>query len=91
MVIVKFWLHIDQQEQLRRFKQREELAYKRWKITSEDWRNRKKWGVYKTAVDEIIHRTSTEHAPWTVVEANCKYFARIKTITTVIEAIERKL
>jgi polyphosphate kinase 2 (PPK2 family) len=91
MIIVKFWLHIDQQEQLRRFKQREELAYKRWKITSEDWRNRKKWGVYKTAVDEMIHRTNTEHAPWTVVEANCKYFARIKTITTVIEAIEKKL
>jgi polyphosphate kinase 2 (PPK2 family) len=91
MVIVKFWLHIDQDEQLRRFKQREKLSYKQWKITDEDWRNRKKWGTYKQAVDEMIFRTSTKDAPWTVVEANCKYYARIKAMKTVIKAIEKKL
>jgi AMP-polyphosphate phosphotransferase len=91
MVIVKFWLHIDQEEQLRRFKQREELAYKRWKITGEDWRNRKKWGDYNHAVNELMYRTSTDRAPWTVVEANCKYYARVKVIKTVIKAIEKKL
>lgn len=91
IVIVKFWLHISPQEQLRRFKQREELSWKRWKITDEDWRNRKKWGAYKTAVDEMIYRTSTKNAPWTVVEANSKYYARIKTMKTVIKAIENKL
>jgi AMP-polyphosphate phosphotransferase len=91
MVVVKFWLHISPEEQLLRFKQREKISYKRWKITDEDWRNRKKWGAYKQAVDEMIYRTSTEEAPWTVVEANCKYYARIKTIRTVIKAIEKKL
>jgi AMP-polyphosphate phosphotransferase len=91
MVIVKFWLHISPQEQLRRFKQREKISYKRWKITDEDWRNRKKWDNYKKAVDEMIYRTSTEDAPWTVVEANSKYYARIKTMKTVIKAIEKKL
>ncbi len=91
MVVVKFWLQIDPDEQLRRFKQREEVSYKRWKITDEDWRNREKWGIYKAAVDEMIYRTSTKAAPWTIVEANCKLYARIKTIKTVIKAIERKM
>jgi AMP-polyphosphate phosphotransferase len=90
-VIVKFWLHIDKDEQLRRFKEREKTPYKRWKITDEDWRNRKKWDVYKQAVDEMLFRTSTSHAPWTIVEANCKLYARIKTLTTVIAAIEKGL
>jgi len=90
-VIVKFWLHISPAEQLKRFEQREELSWKRWKITGEDWRNRRKWGKYKTAVDEMIYRTSTKDAPWTVVEANSKYYARIKTMRTVIKAIEKKL
>jgi polyphosphate:AMP phosphotransferase len=91
IVLVKFWLQIDPDEQLRRFRQREELSYKRWKITDEDWRNREKWGLYKSAVDEMIYRTSTKAAPWTIVEANCKLYARIKTVKTVIKAIERKL
>ncbi len=91
IVLVKFWLQIDPDEQLRRFRQREKLSYKRWKITDEDWRNREKWGLYKSAVDEMIYRTSTKAAPWTIVEANCKLFARIKTIKTVIKAIEKKL
>ena len=91
MVIVKFWLHIDADEQLRRFKQRQAISYKTWKITDEDWRNREKWGLYKKAVEEMIFRTSTENAPWTVVEANCKLHARIKTMQTVIKAVEKKL
>jgi polyphosphate:AMP phosphotransferase len=91
MVMIKFWLHISQDEQLRRFKQRQTTPYKVWKITEEDWRNRKKWDKYKEAVDEMIFRTSTKDAPWTVVEANNKYYARIKAIKTVITAIEKKL
>jgi polyphosphate:AMP phosphotransferase len=91
IVIVKFWLHISPEEQLLRFKQREKISYKRWKITDEDWRNRTKWDKYKKAVDEMIYRTSTEDALWTVVEANSKYFARIKAMKTVIKAIEKKL
>jgi AMP-polyphosphate phosphotransferase len=91
MVVVKFWLDIDKDEQLRRFKQRQTIAYKTWKITDEDWRNREKWGLYKRAVEEMIYRTSTKDAPWTIVEANCKLYARIKTMETVIRAVEKKL
>ncbi len=89
--IVKFWLHIDQAEQLRRFEDRQRDDNKTWKITEEDWRNREKWDVYEAAVDEMLFRTSTAYAPWTIVEANSKYYARIKTLKTVIHAIEGKL
>jgi polyphosphate:AMP phosphotransferase len=87
-VIVKFWIHISQKEQLERFKSREKLEYKRWKITEEDWRNRDKWGQYKEAVDEMLFRTSTTYAPWTIIEANSKLYARIKALKTVIKAVE---
>jgi len=90
-VLLKFWLHIDPAEQLRRFREREKLPYKRWKITEEDWRNREKMEPYKTAIDEMLFRTSTPHAPWTIVEANCKWFARIKVLDTVVRAIEKRL
>lgn len=90
-VIVKFWLEIDQDEQLRRFKLREVTDHKKWKITDEDWRNRERWQMYKEAVDEMLVRTSTSYAPWTVVESNSKYFARIKTLETIIAACEKKL
>ncbi len=90
-VIVKFWMHISQDEQLRRFEARQQDPNKQWKITEEDWRNREKWGVYEAAVDEMLFRTSTAYAPWTIVEANSKYYARIKTLHTVIHAIEGKL
>ncbi len=90
-VIVKFWLHIGKDEQLKRFKERQDIPYKNWKITEEDWRNRDKWDLYKAAVDEMILKTSTDHAPWTVVEANCKYYARIKALETVIKAIKKAL
>lgn len=90
-ILVKFWLHIDKEEQLRRFRERESNPYKRWKLTEEDWRNREKWDIYKKAVDEMLFRTSSPHAPWTIVEANSKWYARIKALKTVVEAIEKRL
>ncbi len=90
-VVVKFWLSISQEEQLRRFKQREKIGFKRFKITDDDWRNRDKWSEYEVAVCDMIDRTSTEIAPWTLVEANDKYFARIKVLKTLCERIEEAL
>lgn len=87
-VIFKFWMHIDQDEQERRFKERMQNPEKQWKITDEDWRNREKWDQYEEAVDEMILRTSTSYAPWTIVEANSKYYARIKVLETVVEGLE---
>lgn len=88
-VIVKFWLQIDQAEQLRRFESRQQE--KQWKITEEDWRNRAKWKQYERAVVDMIERTSTRHAPWTILEANDKLYARIKAQRTLAEAIEARL
>ena len=90
-VVQKFWIHIDPDEQLRRFNARQETEYKRWKITDEDWRNREKWDEYQAAVEEMLLRTSTPHAPWTVAESNCKWFARVKVLETVCDAIEKRL
>jgi polyphosphate:AMP phosphotransferase len=91
MVLVKFWLAISKEEQYRRFKRRETIAFKRFKITEEDWRNRKKWDDYERAVCDMVDRTSTSIAPWTLVEANNKYYARVKVLKTLCEAIEKKL
>jgi polyphosphate kinase 2 (PPK2 family) len=90
-VLIKFWLQISKEEQRARFTDRKKTPHKRWKITDEDWRNREKWDEYRFAVDEMLYRTSTPPAPWTVVEANCKWYARIKVLKTVIDAIEKKL
>lgn len=90
-VIVKFWIHIDQDEQLRRFKERESLEHKKWKLTDEDWRNREKWPQYERAVSDMIEKTGTPHAPWTIIEGNCKYWARIKALETLCNALESKL
>ena len=90
-MIVKFWLHISKEEQLRRFKEREEIDFKNYKLTDEDWRNRQKWPLYERAVVDTLERTSTTYAPWTVVEGNCKWFARIKTLETLSDAIQRGL
>lgn len=90
-VLLKFWLHIDKDEQMRRFEERQKISYKQWKITDEDWRNREKWDQYKEAVDEMLSRTSTNHAPWTTVESNCKLHGRIKVLETVVTGIENKL
>jgi polyphosphate:AMP phosphotransferase len=87
-VFFKFWLSIDKNEQLRRFRDREKTPFKRFKITAEDWRNRKKWDAYVEAVCDMVDRTSTEIAPWTLVEANDKFYARLKILKTLCQGIE---
>jgi len=91
VVLIKFWMHIDKDEQLRRFQERESTPSKNWKITEDDWRNRDKWGQYQESANEMLLRTSTTYAPWTIVEANDKHYARLKVLKTVIDAIEKKL
>ena len=90
-IVAKFWLAITAEEQLRRFKEREKTRFKRFKITEEDWRNRKKWDDYEHAVCDMIDRTSTEIAPWTLVEANDKLHARIKVLKTLCDRLEEAL
>ncbi|MCZ7542084.1 MAG: hypothetical protein M5R40_00415 [Anaerolineae bacterium] len=90
-VVIKFWLHISQEEQRARFEARARTAYKSWKLTDEDWRNRDKWDLYAEAVEDMVQRTSTTYAPWTIVEANDKYYARVKVVKTVVEALEQAL
>jgi AMP-polyphosphate phosphotransferase len=90
-VLVKFWIHLSKDEQLKRFKERAEIPYKKWKITDEDYRNREKWDLYKDAVDEMLLRTSTDHAPWTIVEGNCKRHARLKALKTIIDRASKTL
>ena len=88
IVVVKFWLTISKDEQLRRFEDRKKTGFKRFKITDEDWRNREKWDAYEQAICDMVDRTSTEIAPWTLVEANDKNFARIKVLKTLCQRIE---
>ena len=90
-VIIKFWLHFSKEEQLKRFELRQNTPEKQWKITDEDWRNREKWDQYVTAVDEMIAYTSTDFAPWHIIESEDKKFARIKALRTIINSIEGKL
>jgi len=90
-VVLKFWLQIDKDEQEARFRSRQVTPGKEWKITDEDWRNREKWNLYEEAVDDMILKTSTNYAPWIVVEGNNKYYARIKVLETVTEALKTKL
>jgi AMP-polyphosphate phosphotransferase len=89
--MVKIWLQIDKDTQLKRFQERETDEHKKWKITPDDWRNREKWDQYELAVEEMLMRTSTQKAPWTVVESNDKYYSRIKVLRTVIETVEKRL
>jgi polyphosphate kinase 2 (PPK2 family) len=91
ILLVKFWIHITKDEQLRRFRDRKRTEYKRWKITPEDWRNRGRWGEYTMAVNEMVARTSTRVAPWTLVEGNDKNFARIKVMKTLADCMEKRL
>lgn len=91
VVVVKFWLAIDRQTQLERFKEREATPFKRFKITEADWRNRDKWEAYSDAVGDMVDRTSSEVAPWTLVEANDKRFARVKVLRTLNQALEKAL
>ncbi len=90
-VVIKFWVHIDKETQLARFTEREHTPGKQWKITEEDWRNRKKWDAYEQAVNEMIARTSTEYAPWFIIQSNNKYYARIQAIEHVIREIEKRI
>ncbi len=90
-IVMKFWLHIDKDEQLQRFKARQKTPHKRHKITEEDWRNREKWDAYETAVDEMIARTNSPAAPWSVIPANQKKFARIQVLKTVCARLEERL
>ena len=91
MIVVKFWLQISPEEQLKRFKEREETPYKVWKLTEEDWRNRAKWDQYSGAAEEMLLKTSTLPAPWTVIEANFKWFARIKCLRTLVDRLSKEL
>ena len=91
MVIVKFWLHLSKEEQLRRFRDRERDPFRSYKLTPEDWRNRARWAEYSAAVEEMIERTSAPIAPWTLVEGNDKYHARVKIVETLADAVEEAL
>lgn len=91
VVVVKLWMSISKAEQLARFKERQDVAFKRFKITQDDWRNRKKWDAYERAVCDMVDRTSTDVAPWVLVEANDKRFARIKVMKTLCERIDEAL
>ena len=91
IILQKFWLHIDQDEQLQRFQEREKTPWKQHKITEEDWRNREKWDEYKAAVNDMIGHTSTSNAPWHLIPANSKLYARIKVMKTVCKAMEQAL
>jgi len=91
IVLVKYWLQITAEEQLNRFTARADTPYKSWKLTDEDWRNREKWDLYDEAVNDMIEQTSTSTTPWTLVEANCKRFARVKVIKTLADRLEAEL
>jgi polyphosphate:AMP phosphotransferase len=90
-VLVKFWLHISQEEQLRRFEERGKDTFKQHKLTQEDWRNREQWPLYEVAVNQMVQRTSMPTAPWTIVAGNDKHFARVKILQTVTDAIQQHL
>jgi polyphosphate kinase 2 (PPK2 family) len=90
-ILFKFWLHISPEEQLRRFESRKGDELREWKLTEEDWRNREQWGVYEAAVNEMLLKTSTITAPWTVVEGDSKPYARIKILKTLVDKLSDEL
>ena len=90
-ILIKFWIHISQDEQMARFEARRNTAYKAWKLTDEDWRNRERWDLYQEAVKDMLLKTSTITAPWTIVAGNSKYYARVKAVQTVVETLEMAL
>lgn len=91
IVLLKFWMHVTPEEQLARFREREETPWKRWKLTDEDWRNRERWPLYEHAVNDMVAHTSTSAAPWTLVEGNDKRFGRVKVLTTLCDRLEAAL
>ncbi len=90
-LLLKFWIHITEDEQLERFKERKQIPHKRWKLTEEDWRNREKWEAYELAASDMVEHTSTRRTPWILVEGNDKPFARIKVIKTLCDKLEEAL
>jgi polyphosphate kinase 2 (PPK2 family) len=90
-ILFKFWLHISKEEQLRRFEARSEDRLRRWKLTGEDWRNREKWDLYEEAVNDMLLKTSTVTAPWTVVEGESKYYGRVKVLQTLVDKLSLEL
>jgi len=90
-VVIKFWLHISKDEQLARFEARQNTPHKRWKITEEDWRNRERWNDYWAAVSEMIERTSTIGAPWTIIAGDDKKYARVQALQTVVDRVSERL
>jgi polyphosphate kinase 2 (PPK2 family) len=90
-LVEKFWMHIDREEQLRRFDEREQKPYKKYKITDEDYRNRQRWDEYVSAVEDMIAHTSTDVAPWHLIPANDKRFARIAVLETICDSLKRHL
>jgi AMP-polyphosphate phosphotransferase len=91
VILIKFWLTITQEEQLKRFESRQTTPYKQYKITEEDWRNRAKWDFYEAAACEMIEKTSVETAPWVLVESNNKEWARLKILQTVVRRLKKEL
>jgi polyphosphate kinase 2 (PPK2 family) len=90
-ILFKFWLHVSKEEQLRRFEDRMNRPHKAWKLTDEDWRNRDKWDEYEQAVEDMLIKTSTPQAPWTVVAANDKNLARVQVLQTVVDGLSQAL
>jgi len=90
-IIVKLYLHISKDQQLERFKRREADPYKHWKISDEDWRNRRRWTDHNAAAEEMFARTGTDHAPWTVIPANYKWYARVRVVKAVSQRISEAL
>ncbi len=90
-ILFKFWIHLSKEEQLQRFEARSTDRRRSWKLTDEDWRNREKWDLYDAAVNEMLLKTSTISAPWTVVEGNSKYYARVKVLKTIVDKLTREL
>lgn len=90
-IILKFWMHITKDEQLRRFEARQQDPFKQWKLTDEDWRNREKWDQYEVAVEEMVEKTDTPWAPWHLIFGNDKQTARVKVMDTIIKTMEDKI
>ncbi len=90
-ILAKFWIHISREEQLRRFEERKAIGYKAWKLTEEDWRNREKWAAYEEAVDQMLVKTSTATAPWTLIEGNDKCWARTKVLAKLVKILSSEM
>ncbi len=90
-ILAKFWIHISREEQLRRFEERKAIGYKAWKLTEEDWRNREKWAAYEEAVEQMLVKTSTATAPWTLVAGNDKYWARTKVLAKLVKILSSEM